>query len=607
MTFQKIFDIIDIENKVERGSKMLKLVKTIIDSNRSLAGFVIKGKESEFGGFSNEVIERGIPIDQLINRKFSNNQIKVVKGKIYEIGKFKINSLPMLLYMQNNYGEPNYMDIDNNISLVGRFVQDNKNIGFRVRFADGAEDNFKYENVLMLCRWFKPDNFAIRTSSKGLQYISGKNGIPLESIPATVIGEKSTAKRMKSAAKEKTENINSTLESGFDILDIYNFINSCGGCVIKLPGVEYVAASEKGAATTEGFNSYEIGEVAKAIPKFNSTKLNVNAAFKKVGYVEVDISGTKQKITTYVNRMKSIFLNGENYMKVFGIAVPTEKEAELVKTLGASLALEKITDNTVTAPLGQVIDAKSLAFYKVDTSKVDLISVEKRKNSLMSNRKLAELCKKQYEVKLVEKAVGPMGGIMKNLKAVLDADDMAEATDTRIAGAYAMYSEEALNALQLAGIDIYSGAYNGAPTSYKKPASGGDGKTPVEIEYVLDGYDVSKLTGSKILDAVRSNNTDLLPISVIETIKSVTSIKDPKEQYKKAKEVYDKYSRMSEDINKKFWMHNASMFLNGNKNRIHTQNSSKWTPDTSSRAKKSTVYMATDCEGLKIKFNGVTI
>lgn len=587
---------------------MIKITKTIVDTNRNLIGFMMEGKEKEFGGFSKDIITRGVPTDNLLNQKFSNNQIAVINRKIVEKNNFKINSLPMTIYTDSGY-----IDLDNTATIVKRFVQDNKNIGFRIRFSDGSEDNFKYENVLMLCHWFRPGNFAIRSSSKGLQYICGKNGVSLEDIPAVTIGEEpqKKAKRLKSAAKEKTPEFNGAIESGFDILDIYGFIDTCHGCVIKLPTEDYVATTEEGETTTEGFTSLGIGEVASARPLFNPTKLNVNAGFKKVGIIEVPINGTKQTVTTYVFRTKSIFHNGDNYMKKFAIAVPTENEEALVKKLGASLALEKITDSSVTAPLGQVIDAKSLAFYKVDASKVDLISETKRKESIMSAKQIMSLCKLQYEIKLVEKAMGPKGGLMKELKAVLGDTGVAEAKSKKVAGAYSMYSKEGLEAVAAAGIDIYTGAYTvpGKPYYSGSSKSSGDATAQVEIEYTIKGMDAGKITGAKILDAVKRNDTTAVPQKVITAVNKVLAISDMKERYDAASKLYDTMAAKTAEISKKLWMHNASMYLEGNKSKIHTHDAKKWIPDTNTRIKTANVYVckAAGCEGLTIKFKGVAI
>lgn len=592
---------------------MLKITKSIVNGQRQLIGFMVKGKESDMGGFSSTEIERGFPIAYLIQNKFSNNQLSVVKDKFVEKGNFKINQIPMCVYAPGNPTGNEYVDIDNTVNLIGRFVQDNENIGFRVQFSDGSEDNIKYANVLMMCKWFKPGNFSIRTSAKGNMYICGKkDSININDLPATVIGKapEVAPKKMKSAAKEPTPEFNGAVETGFDILDIYGFIKDCNGVVIKLPGEDYTAATEDGETTSEGFTSLGIGEVASPEPIYNATKLNVNANFKKVGIVPVEINGAITNITSFVYRSKSIFLNGENYMKKFGIAVPTDKEAELLKALGASLALKKIEDSTIISPLSQVINAKSLSFYTVDSSKIDLISEKKRNASIMTAKQLVALCKKQYEMKLISKAFGPKGGIMKDLKGELSTTEVASAAGKKIFGIFSMMNDESLRAIEAAGIDIYSGAYTvpGKPV-VKAKGTGDSDYVPVEIEYVLSGFDAGKLTGKQIIDAAVNNDSSKVPEVVIKYVNEVLGIADLSARYEAAKKVYDTANKKLEEITRKLWMHNASMYIEGNKSRIHTHDSKNWIPDTSTRVKKSQVYVCTlkGAEGLTIKFNGVSI
>ena len=582
---------------------MLKLTKTIIDTNRNLIGFMVEGKEKELGGFSNQKVERGVPTQQLIKMNFSNNQIYFSNSAIVEKGSFKISQLPVVVYTNNGY-----IEVDNTVNIIKRFVMNNENIGFRVSFFDGSEDNFKYDNLLRLCRWFKPGNFAVRTSSKGRQYICGKNGTTLDNIPADIIGgEETGAKRMKSAAKDMDKAVEN-MQAGFDILDIYDFIASCGGCVIKLPNEKYVATTEDGNTSTEGFTSLGIGEVASAYPMFNATKLNVNAGFKQVGVVDVNTNGANIKVTSYVFRTKCIFYNGDNYMKVFGIAVPTENEQKLLTTIGRSLALEKLTDTSVTQPLGQVIDCKSLAFYKVDTSKIDLISKDKRNNSILSASEIAELCKRRFELKLIEKAVGPKGGIMKDLKDVVSKADLADASGKKVAGAFAMYSEDGLKALQAAGIDIYTGAYTVAGSASKKSGSGSDDdSSSVEIEYTLDGFNATKLTGSKILQLIEEGDTSVVGANVFKIVSDILSISDDTAEYIAASNAYKEAVKAEDEINKKFWMHNASMYINGGKAKIHTHDASKWSVDAGSKVKTATVYRNSEVAQLTVKFKGVAI
>lgn len=447
-------------------------------------------------------------------------------------------------------------------------------------------------------------------------YICGKkDGISINDLPAQYIDkvpeDKKTPKRMKSAAKKPVVEFNGAVETGFDILDIYGFIKDCNGAVIKLPSESYSAASEDGETVTEGFQSLGIGEVALPNPMYNATKINVNAQFKKVGVVPVVINGQQTNITSFVHRTKSIFLNGENYMKKFGIAVPTEKEADLLKAIGGSLAIKKIEDPTVIQPLSQVINVKSLAFYTVDSSKIDLISEKKRTESIMTAKQLVAACKKLYDLKLMSKALGPKGGILKDLAGKLDASVIADATGKKLFGIFSMMNEEALNTIKEAGIDIYTGAYTvpGKPVAKAAGSGDGDSTTPVEIEYTLTGYDAGKLTGKQVLEAVASNDTSKITADVIEVISGVMNIEDEKERYKMAKKLYDNVEKEIAKFNQLFWMHNASMYINGNKSRIHSHDSKNWVPDTTTRVKKSQVYVCTlkGAEGLTIKFNGVSI
>lgn len=593
----------------------LRLVATIVNPDMTLAGFRFRGKEKDFGGFSDVEVVRDIPLAQVINSKFNNCQIGVSGGKLVEKKTFKINSLPMLMYTGSKVPEEAYVPMDNSINLVARYVQNNENIGFRVRLGNGAEFDQTYRSILTLCRWFKPGNFQIRKSSKGNIYLCGKAGESLASIPQIVVGETDdTKKRMKSAAKAEEKKISGELEVGFDIIDIYDFIDSCHGSVIKLPSEKYEAATEGGATEVDGFTSLGIGEVASPRPMFNATKLNVNAGFKKVGVVDFVINGAKTTLTTYIYRTKSLFLRGENYVKKFGIAVSMDKEAELLRTLGRSLALEKITDPTVIQPLSQVIDAKSLAFYKVDTSKIDLISEKKRSEGILNAKQLKQLCQTQYELKLISKAVGPKGGLMKTLKDTIGPDKVAEASSKKLFGLYAMMGPEALQAITDLGIDVYSGAYTSTETKpiKKDDAKGGSssaGDESVEIEYTYDGFYAGKITGKQVIELVKSGDTTKITPKVAETVSSVLAVKDPVKMYEAAKEVYDKVEQQNAKIARTLWIHNASMFINGNKTNIHTHDKKKWVPDESSRVKTAQVYKYTgkDLEGLRIKFKGVNI
>ena len=84
---------------------------------------------------------------------------------------------------------------------------------------------------------------------------------------------------------------------------------------------------------------------------------------------------------------------------------------------------------------------------------------------------------------------------------------------------------------------------------------------------------------------------------------------DLKAQYKAVKKLYDEVNAKITEINKRFWLHNASMYLDGNKSRIHVHDAKHWVPDTTTRVKNKQVYTCTSkgAEGLTVQFTGVTI
>lgn len=590
---------------------MVKVTKSIVNENRNLIGFVLSGLSNDLGGFGCTTTEIPITLAELIKRKFNNSQIAVVNDKIEEKNNFKINSLPMVIYDKKNN---NFIPIGNSVTITKRIVQNNENVGFEVGFDDNSKTNLRYNVLLALTKWFKPKNFVIRASATGKAYIAGKQGMPLESIPEIVIGEKpkKQAKRKKSTSIEDNGTISGHFENGIDIIDIYGTVAMMGGYVIKLAMDKYNAETIDTENVDDGeFKSLQIGEIATPKPEFNPVKINVNANFKKIGVVGVNIGGADTNVCVYVHRKKSIFLNAENHMKKFVVAVPNNYEKQLIADFGKYLALEKIEDGTLTAPLGQVINATDLVFYKVDTTKIDLISESKRKESIKSPSELVNLCKKQCKIKLLSKAVGPKVGIMKKLKDKYGAD-VAENKSRSLAPQFRAYSEDAIKILKEHNIDPYTGAYLFAGTNNKKSTAEGKATNKnIEIEYCLNGYDASKVTGKDVLAAVLDGKKIKIQLSqsIVDSITKINELSDPKEKYAVAEAIYKKMAEAESKLNKVLWLHNASMIINGNKARIHTHDSADWTPSTTSRVKTAVVYdcIADGCAGLTVKVKGISI
>lgn len=601
---------------------MIKLKKSIVGTDAQLLGFILEGKEKEFGGISNSKIERALTIQNLKDSNFSNSQISFADNRIVTHNNFKISSLPMCVFDGTGY-----IDIDNTVNLTKRFVKDNENIGFEVTFADGSKKNLTYAAVGYLTSFYKPGNFVIRTSATNKYFISGKAGVmKLSDLPMEVIGSTTNAKKTKSGAKDNSTRTNSDTNV-FDIIDVYDFIEKCKGAVIKLNSHEYTSRSGAEDKTEEtakaGFRAFNIGEVAGAKPLFNATKLNVNASFKQPGSVEVEItSGVNAPITTYVHRYKSIFYNGENNMKKFGIALPSNKHEELMKTLGPSLAITETTDPLLINPFNFLINSPTtLRYYTIDTSNIALISAKRRSESILSEAELIKLMKEKISYNILTKALNNRTGYIKEIRETFGDDFVEINTDKKLAPAFAGMNVEALEACTEAGLNIYTGEFNpdlalknkGVKNDVKKTTKKSETNVEdvenIEIEYAIKGYSVDKITYKVIKQAVISNDSSKIPQTIINKLRQIFCEGTPTEQLKLAKKTFDYAEAKLAEINKKLWLHNASMFIAGDKTRLHTHNKDMWEVNTSSRMKsgKEYIYKGKEAEGLVIKLKGIEI
>jgi len=586
-----------------------KVTKTVVNNKGEIIALVIQGKEKDLGGLSSEVIEKPIPIDVLKKMNngngFHNHQCDINRSGLSGRGNFSFADLQMIVFdnVTNSYSP-----IGNKIELVKRYVQDNQNVGFDVKFEDGHVKAYTYANVMALCKWFKPVNFMISTTKNNRAFIKGHN-FKIDDLPVQVIGDESKAKKTRSSARDAGgKKFGTTLESGFDILDVYDLIYKYKGQVIKLPNEKYVSATPSGNVKLDEFTPYGIGEVASPKLMFNATKLNVNAGFKKVGYVPVTINNATTNITTYIFRSKSLFLAGENYVRTFGIAVPAETEKELITALGKSLAIEKITDTTITQPLGQVIDAKNLSFYKVNSDRLELISSKKRESSLMSASQLAELCKQQYSLKLISKYAGPRSGVMKEVKESLGNIQLNQQAGRQPFGIFAMMNPNVLQYLESVGFDIYTGAYTkmGIPEGTNEDGGTDSVGTKVEIVYVLKGYDAGKINVAKLKQAYSVQDSKVITPEVANVIAQIEAVSDPVEKYKLANKIYKDAEEKLGKIAEMFWRHNAAMYILGNKRSVHTKDAGDWEP-IATKAKSSVAYENKAVSGLVVKLTGVTL
>lgn len=582
---------------------MIKLIKTIVDERRKLLGFIVEGKGRELEGFSDEKIQKQVPLSVLAEKGFVNNQIAVTARGIQEKGNFKINDLPMTVFINNQF-----VDIDNRMALKKRFIQNNEPIGFTVAFADGTMDNFTYPNVIQLSYWFKPDNFIVRKSANGKSFISGKPGmLKLEELPTEVIGEKKEkeAKRVKSAAQHQDKvQDTGTLDHDIDIIELYGYLKKVDGLVIKLPYEKYKRVGVNNVVASNEFKALGVGEFAVPDLTFNATKLNANTIFRKPGMVSIEFGpGVTMPIQSFTYNSKTIFLNSEVHVERLGVAIPKEIESEFISKFGRSLSLQAITDVQLIQSTISLTGKNNLVFYELDVNKVDLISKDRLDGYILPTDNLYGTVDRSFIPKLLAKYLSPKKGLIAELKKQVALPNTNAKGKEPIA-LYGAMTPEFREKITEAGIDIYTGSFNKSvrvdEAELKERAdTKAKDETAVTIDYCIEGQDLKKFTYKKIVELGALGKG--LPAEVLQVIQKLSGIVDLKERLVEALKLFNRYEAEALSIKNKLWYHKCAMYIKYGRNKIQQEDKVNWVLDTN-RNTKAKIYNCTTpgCTGLMV-------
>lgn len=581
-----------MKNKIE-------LKKTIVNEKLMPIGFIIEEVNSAMGISSVRPVQTG----EIVQAGLCNKQIMVRNGRILECNNFRINSLPMCMLKEGQF-----VDIPNDMQVVGRVVQDNKNIGYEIVMMNGAlRRRMPTNSIMQLSYWFKPKNFSIRTNDKGNSFLYGANGTKIEDLPIVNDAEVTTKRTKPSTVK--SENVTPAMQSGFDIIYIMDVLKAIDGSIIRFPGDKYRATGAKVALDSTGFNDDGIGEVASAYLEFNAKKLNVNAGFKKLGYVPVKIGNAAMPVQTFEYRTKHIFSAGQGHLNTLGIVIDSAKEQMLKSRINDAL-LTPIEKSDATNRFGKVISAQNgeLQFYSIDLSNVDLISKERMSKSLLTSKQIEALCKLEYEQRVILKVFrNGTGYIIKALKKKLK-DELARLENKTVFGPYQMFNADGLKACAEAGIDISTGAYTNNVETKQTDNKSGSGSAEIEIDYVLSTMDVSKFKGEDICKAVKSGDMSRMSEKTFGLIKAVLDIldSDPMGAYNLALKTASYANAELDKINRRFWEHIATMYIMGNKTTVHSHDKGDW-EQVATKAAKKEKFSCKSVEGLTLTIAGVNM
>lgn len=587
----------------------MKVVKTIVDKNLRLIGFVLEGKVSEFGGIGTEVIQRNLTIQELSKLGFKNSQIKVTDNSVDCFNGFKISSIGMLVYDNQQFTE-----IDNSMTVTKRVLVNGKLRGFEVYRGDGITAKYTYENVIRLANYFKPTNFILKRTAKDKIFIAGK-GCRIEDLPEIEIGNtKETGKRSRvSGGSKESSEVAGEIEYSGNLLGLYDLIKSCNGIIIKLPDESYESRTTPKEVVADGFVPLGIGEIGNPYIDFGEKKLNANTNFKKLGTVAVNIGGGVIPVYTFTWSTKSIFVNGSNYIKRFGVAVTEDVANKIIEVYGKELITQKITDRKVTEPISSVMGRKDFVFFEVDSSKLSIMDKNKANEYMLNNK---ELYKTVFSLNRAKAQVKIVKEIIKECEAASPSTSIT-GTNKPLFGIFSTMNEQALQAIQEAGIDVFTGAYgkrSAVPEGVATNAnSSGDNKANenIEIELDISGQSLSGLTLKHVRE-VMTNKTDkvhkMCTDNIIKMVTKLDEIKDPNQKLEKANQFKEELDKIINRFREILWKYKVAAFTLGDYKELKLKDADKWV-EKASRSKKATVFECTEdgCTGLVIKLTNIQI
>lgn len=581
----------------------MNVVGTVVDTKSALIGLIFSGKESEFGGVSSQNVERRVPL-QNIPDGLETAEIKIVNRKIELKNGFALSHLQRMEVLAGDKCYP----VDNSISLVNTIKNGNNTLGFDVKFGEGTVKRLTTQAISNLSTYFHPTNFVVREIN-GKPAICGKPGtIKIEQLPVIDIGIRNEKKSKVSDNKVKKsikplEEYDEVKGFDVDIFDIYDYIRTNGGYIVKLPDEKY--KSTQGGNTID-YNWFKVDcdvEVAAATPKYGEKKINATLSFRKYGVVTSEETGKQYGTFTFTS--KCIFSNGENLMKKIGVLIDAHKTGFFRNKL---FNAHEVNDAKVMETLGHLVDIKGKVLLSIDLTEVGLLSDNKRKQSILSNEQIKDICIKSYGLKLMSKYLSNSGELIKGLKKRLGTMQYAELMNGGIYSGFRGKSKEELMDMKSAGINIIGGDYRRYMTaSDSADADKKDKENDIYIEYIYAGLDYTKVTGKQLVEMAMTGDTSKVPMGMIKVVNAIEHIKDDKEKVAHAKKIQEQIDAEMAEMNRTMWEHRAAMFLEGRKKYIHTHDKASWIPDEKSKAKKFSVYINKDFADLQIRFSGVEI
>lgn len=554
---------------------MIKLTKKIVNENFHIIGFEVVGKAREFGELGNTQTVRRITGQDLINMNFRNTQIRVENKAITELGDFRLRDLPVIMLKKNKF-----IGVDNTITLISRVLIDGELKGFDTIVA-GDKKRLVSSDVINLAKFFVPENFVVRyTGDK--QYIVGKPGMKLETLPEVRLTSGDTKNNKKAAvrtAEKGTKGAELVRISPFDMITLCDVVKGLGGKFIYLPGAVYNRTTALTKETSKEFKKTGV-EVAKPEIAVSEKKLNVNLQFDQIGKLVVNVAGVDKAYYPFVNKNKTIFKGGELNSPYLGIAIKQDCVNEIQKQFGASMSLSVITDtmtNLYVKMFLHVANPDDYVLLALDTRNLSPMCKASAEKYLMSEDAIKDTVVKMLNVKA---ALSYTKGLRKDLELMTTSET---GTLRPLYGQYRSCSEVELKALDDAGIDVYTGAFiktNDVDPSKvaKEEAERAEESNPdVEVAWGINGMKSAPTYATIKKDKEKALAKYPMTVQLIaEADKIYGTTGDPNTVYKKLKKYEDSLNDNRLKLMKKLQMHNIAAYTIGGYQDIKCKDKAGW-------------------------------
>lgn len=585
---------------------MIKLKKVILSEGYVVIGFVAEGKAKEFGEVGTGTIQRRVSTNDLISAKFKNNQVEVLQnGVIKEVGDFKLKSLEAEKFIQK---ENKFVPCNTDITLLGRVLVDGELKGFDVSIA-GTKARLMSADIINRTGIFNTTNFVIRKVGDK-KYIAGKPGMSIDTLPSvslTSSGNK-TGRKAKRAGAVENAGMNMVRISYFDMITLCDVLEELGGKFVYLPGVVYNRTTAMSQKVSSDFKKTGV-EVAKPEIAFSEKKVNVNIPFNQIGQLALNIGGTYKTFYPFVYKTKTVFKGGKLNAPYLGLVVKNDKVDELQKRFGASMSLSVITDvmaNMYVKMLLNVPDADSYTLLALNTTNLSPMNKASADKYLLSEKEIYDLTLKMLNIK-------PALSYVKGLKKELETLIISEGGSPRpLYGVYKLSSDEELEALKEAGVDVFTGAYTKVEEAEEKEGEAGTDagavEVGVEVSFGIDGMKSTPSYGTISKGKEKALAKFPKALEIVNAADGIFKTSgDPNEQYKKLEALEAELNKQKKAAVKTMWLNNVAAYTLGVYQDFKVKDRSHWT--TSKTVKNGVVwsYTGTECAGLSCTVCGTTL